>query len=52
MRRLTIYLQNVEKENGKINNVKSFIVRNDEEVNHHISMCEEGTYKSHQITNL
>ena len=51
MKRLTIHLKYVEPFYGKIKNTLSFSVKNQREINHHLSM-HEGNVKKHYLTNL
>lgn len=45
MKRLTIYLKEVEKVNNKIYNVLSFKVKNETEIMHHLSMNQDNVKK-------
>lgn len=51
MKRLTIHLKKVEKINNKIHNTMAFIVKNDEDIAHHLSMYNDNI-KKHYFTNL
>jgi len=51
MRRLTVHLEWVDKEGNKVKNTLSFEVKNDDEIQHHLSMHGNNVKKSY-ITNL
>ena len=51
MKRLTINLKEVEKRDNKINNTLSFTVKNQKEINDHLS-AHKDNIKKHQVSNF
>jgi len=51
MKRLTIYLKEVEKKNNKIQNVLSYTIKNEKELVERLSMYD-GNVKKYELANL